>query len=93
MLCQLSYRGSLCSAGNTSKGPAGWRNRPRSRGSTEPDLLPRRRQGLLEGTWCLDENETLSLGQADEITRVSVTYPHLSEDKFVEEHRDEWLKG
>jgi dihydrodipicolinate synthase/N-acetylneuraminate lyase len=29
-----------------------------------------RRQGLLDGTWCLDPNETLSPGQADEISRV-----------------------
>ena len=29
-----------------------------------------RRQGLLEGIWCLDENETLSPGQAAEIDRV-----------------------
>src|SRR5207302_4328494 len=29
-----------------------------------------RRQGLLEGIWCLDPNETLSPGQFDEIPRV-----------------------
>jgi hypothetical protein len=52
-----------------------------------------RRQGLLEGIWCLDEDETLSPGQAEEITRVSNAYPHLTYDTFVEEHRDEWLKG
>ncbi len=28
-----------------------------------------RRDGLLDGTWCLDRHETLSPGQADEITR------------------------
>jgi hypothetical protein len=52
-----------------------------------------RRQGLLEGTWCLDERECLSPGQADEITRVSRAYPHLSDDAFVADHRDEWLSG
>ena len=52
-----------------------------------------RRQGLLEGTWCLDEREGLSPGQADEITRVSRAYPHLSDDAFVADHRDEWLSG
>jgi hypothetical protein len=51
-----------------------------------------RRQGLLEGTWCLDERETLSAGQAEEITRVWEAYPHLHDDKFVEEHLDEWLR-
>ena len=52
-----------------------------------------RRQGLLEGTWCLDEREGLSPGQADEITRVSRAYPHSSDDAFVADHRDEWLSG
>ena len=50
-----------------------------------------RRQGLLEGTWCLDSNETLSPGQIEQIDRVYAAYPHLNDDKFVEEHRDEWL--
>lgn len=44
-----------------------------------------RRQGLLEGTWCLDENEVLSPGQADEITRVIAAYPDLVDDGFVKE--------
>ena len=52
-----------------------------------------RRQGLLEGTWCLDPGETLSPGQAEEIDRVCRAYPHLNDDAFVEEHRDEWLRG
>jgi hypothetical protein len=51
-----------------------------------------RRQGLFEGTWCLDANETLSPGQAEEIERVSRAYPHLNDDNFVSEHRDEWLR-
>lgn len=50
-----------------------------------------RRQGLLEGTWCLDEHEGLSPGQAEEITRVSLAYPHLTDDAFVAEHRQRWL--
>ena len=50
-----------------------------------------RRQGLLEGTWCLDPQETLGPGQADELDRVQAAYPHLTDDKFVAEHRDEWL--
>jgi hypothetical protein len=50
-----------------------------------------RRQGLLEGIWCLDPNETLSPGQADEIDRVYRSYPHLNDDAFVAEHLQEWL--
>ena len=51
-----------------------------------------RRQGLLEGIWCLNPNETLSPGQAEEITRVTSAYPHLVDDEFVRAHLDEWLK-
>ncbi len=52
-----------------------------------------RRQGLLEGTWCLDPNEMLSPGQVEEIDRVCRDYPHLTDDEFVREHLDEWLSG
>ncbi len=51
-----------------------------------------RRQGLLAGTWCLDERETLSPGQAAEIDRVCRAYPHLADDAFVAEHLDDWLR-
>jgi len=51
-----------------------------------------RRQGLLEGIWCLDENEGLSPGQAKEITRVHSAYPHLHDDAFVARHLDQWLR-
>lgn len=51
-----------------------------------------RRQGLLEGLWCLDEKETLSPGQLAEIDRVHLAYPHLNDDAFVAAHRDEWLR-
>jgi len=50
-----------------------------------------RRQGLLEGRWCLDPKEDLSPGQAEEIDRVCRAYPHLQDDVFVKEHLDEWL--
>ncbi len=50
-----------------------------------------RRQGLLEGVWCLDPDESLSPAQAAEIDRVCQAYPHLNDDGFVEKHRDEWL--
>jgi dihydrodipicolinate synthase/N-acetylneuraminate lyase len=51
-----------------------------------------RRQGLLEGIWCLDPNETLSRGQAQEIDRVYAAYPHLNDDAFVRQHIDQWLR-
>ena len=51
-----------------------------------------RRQGLLEGTWCLNPDETLSPGQHEEIDRVYRAYPHLNDDEFVAEHRDDWLR-
>lgn len=50
-----------------------------------------RRQGLLEGTWCLDPNEGLSQGQAQELTRVHDAYPHLHDDEFVAANRERWL--
>jgi hypothetical protein len=52
-----------------------------------------RRQGLLEGIWCLDPHETLSPGQQGEIDRVYAAYPHLNDDAFVLERRDLWLKS
>jgi hypothetical protein len=52
-----------------------------------------RRQGLLEGTWCIDPEECLSPGQAEEIDRVYAAYPHLNDDAFVAAHRDEWLRS
>ena len=51
-----------------------------------------RRQGLLEGIWCLDPKEGLSPGQKEEIDRVCRAYPHLNDDAFVAEYRDLWLK-
>ncbi len=50
-----------------------------------------RRQGLLQGRWCLDPNEDLSPGQLEEIDRVCKAYPHLQDDAFVREHLNEWL--
>jgi hypothetical protein len=51
-----------------------------------------RRQGLLEGTWCLNPNEVLNPGQREEIDRVYRSYPHLNDDQFVAEHLDRWLQ-
>lgn len=50
-----------------------------------------RRQGLLEGTWCLDSRQTLSPGQGEEIDRVLRLYPDFFDEAFVRERRDEWL--
>jgi hypothetical protein len=50
-----------------------------------------RRQGLLEGIWCLDPNETLGPGQKQEIDRVCAAYPHLSDDAFVRANLERWL--
>ncbi len=51
-----------------------------------------RRQSLLEGIWCLDPHESLSPGQQEEISRVYTAYPHLNDDDFVRDGRDQWLK-
>jgi len=51
-----------------------------------------RRQGLLRGRWCLDPGEILSPGQLREIERVCRAYPHLTDDSFVRDRLDEWLR-
>jgi dihydrodipicolinate synthase/N-acetylneuraminate lyase len=50
-----------------------------------------RRQGLLEGIWCLDPHEALSPGQSEEIDRVLGAYPGLQDDRFVAENLDHWM--
>jgi len=50
-----------------------------------------RRQGFLEGTWCLNPEECLSPGQTQEIDRIYRSYPELTDDEFVAQHIDEWL--
>ena len=51
-----------------------------------------RRQGLLDGIWCLNPRESLSPGQCEELDRVCRAYPHLTDDEFVAAHKDEWLR-
>jgi dihydrodipicolinate synthase/N-acetylneuraminate lyase len=51
-----------------------------------------RRQGLLATRHCLDPKEDLSPGQAEEIDRVTAAYPELTDDAFVAEHLEEWLR-
>ena len=50
-----------------------------------------RRQGLMQGVWCLDPNERLSPGQLEEINRVYQAYPHLNDDEFVAQNIERWL--
>ena len=51
-----------------------------------------RRQGLLEGIWCLDPAEGLGAGQAEEIDRVYRQHgADLSDDAFVRENLHRWL--
>ncbi|HEY0849026.1 MAG TPA: dihydrodipicolinate synthase family protein [Bradyrhizobium sp.] len=50
-----------------------------------------RRQGLMQGIWCLDAAEGLSLGQMQEIDRVCRDHADLSDDAFVAAHLQKWL--
>jgi hypothetical protein len=50
-----------------------------------------RRQGLMEGIWCLDPHEGLSPGQMQEIDRVCREHSDLSDDAFVAENLQKWL--
>ncbi len=50
-----------------------------------------RRQGLLEGIWCLDPKEALSPGQGELIARVAARYLDLTDDTFVRDNLDRWL--
>jgi hypothetical protein len=50
-----------------------------------------RRQGLLEGIWCLDPAEGLSPGQTEEIDRVYRQHGDLGDDAFVAANLARWL--
>jgi dihydrodipicolinate synthase/N-acetylneuraminate lyase len=50
-----------------------------------------RRQGLLANNFCLNPHEVLSPGQAQDLDRVSKSYPWLVDDNFVIQNRDRWL--
>ncbi|MGI9544092.1 MAG: dihydrodipicolinate synthase family protein, partial [Cyclobacteriaceae bacterium] len=50
-----------------------------------------RRQGLLQGIWCLDPTEGLSPGQSEEISRVYNAYPELNDDAFVKGNLKRWI--
>lgn len=51
-----------------------------------------RRQGILEGRWCLDPEEKLSAGQLEEIDRVCRLYEALTDDDFVKAFLQNALK-
>ena len=51
-----------------------------------------RRQGLLEGIWCLDPRESLSPGQREEIDRVYREHADLADDAFVRQNLAHWLE-
>jgi hypothetical protein len=50
-----------------------------------------RRQGLMEGIWCLDPSEGLSPGQKEAIDRVCAIHADLSDDAFVRANLERWL--
>jgi hypothetical protein len=50
-----------------------------------------RRQGLLDGIWCLNPEETLSVGQSAEIDRVYGAHADLADDEFVKANLQRWL--
>jgi hypothetical protein len=50
-----------------------------------------RRQGLFAGVWCLDADEGLSPGQAEEIARVMAAYPEFDDTPFVRANLERWL--
>ena len=50
-----------------------------------------RQQGLLQGTWCLNPDEAISPGQAEELDRAFADYPHLCDAGFVAANLERWL--
>lgn len=51
-----------------------------------------RRQGLVPSNRCLDPNEVLSPGQAEELDRIAREYPFLHDNDFIAAHIEDWLK-
>lgn len=50
-----------------------------------------RRQGLMQGTWCLNPSETLGPGQMEQLDRIARDYPELNDDAFVKANLERWL--
>ncbi len=63
------------------------------RGAIPGVLEVLRREGLVSSTLCLNSEEKLSPGQAEEIERVISSYPHLTDGNFVKENLSTWLAG
>lgn len=51
-----------------------------------------RLQGLVQNTLTLDDHERLSPGQTELIAAARARFPHLTDDAFVAEHLDAWLR-
>lgn len=51
-----------------------------------------RRQGLLEGIWTLNPEESLVPSQKAEIDRIYNSYPELTDDEFVKENIERWMR-
>ena len=49
-----------------------------------------KKQGLMKTLNCINPNEVLSDGQAEEIERIYAMYPHLVDDDFVKENIENW---
>lgn len=51
-----------------------------------------KRQGLMRSTHTLNPHEQLSPAQSTALDRIQRQYPHLSDDQFVAEQIDRWLR-
>ena len=49
-----------------------------------------KKQGLMKSLNCINPNEVLSCGQAEEIERIYDMYPSLVDDDFVKENIENW---
>lgn len=52
-----------------------------------------RRQGLLEGIWCLDPAEGMGNGQSEALDRVERDYSDLTDNAFVAANLARWLEA
>ena len=50
-----------------------------------------RRTGLVPSNRCLNADERLSQGQAEELDRIERSYPHLNDNAFIAENLKRWL--
>ena len=50
-----------------------------------------RRQGLLEGTWCLDPDEAMGPGQEAQLDALLAAHPELTDDAFIAANIARWL--